>query len=155
MSAHTDNSIIIGAPVDVVWDEANKIERWPELFAGEYARAEVLAAGQDRVVFRLTTEPQENGQSYSWDSERVLDPEHHRAVARRVDTGPFLYMPRFHSFEPCPEGTRVRWVQDFEMRPRAPFTDEQMAARINRGSERNLQRHKEVIEELWKGKAHE
>ena len=46
-------------------------------------------------------------------------------------------------------GTTVRWVQDFEMRPGAPFTDDQMTARINAGSAANLARHKKVIEEHW------
>jgi hypothetical protein len=45
----------------------------------------------------------------------------------------------------------VRWVQDFEMSPRAPFTDTQMTSRINAGSEGNLRRHKQVIEEHWNG----
>lgn len=151
MSAHTDNSIVIEAPVEVVWEEVNRLEQWPVLFAEEYERVDVLATEADRVTFRITTKPQENGQSYSWVSERVLDREHHRVVARRLETGPFLYMHIVHSFEECPEGTRVRWVQDFEMRPRAPFTDTQMTSRINAGSEGNLRRHKQVIEERWNG----
>lgn len=149
MSAHTDNSIVIEAPVEMVWEEANRLEQWPVLFAAEYARVDVLARESDRVTFRITTKPQENGSSYNWLSERVLDPEHHRVVARRLETGPFLYMHIFHSFDECPEGTRVRWVQDFEMRPQAPFTDAQMAGRINAGSEGNLRRHKQVIEQHW------
>jgi aromatase len=151
MSAHTDNSIVIEAPVDMVWEEVNRLEQWPVLFGEEYERVDVLATEGDRVTFRITTKPQENGQSYSWVSERVLDREHHRVVARRLETGPFLYMHIVHSFEECPEGTRVRWVQDFEMRPRAPFTDAQMTSRINAGSEGNLRRHKQVIEERWNG----
>jgi aromatase len=151
MSAHTDNSIVIEAPVDMVWEEVNRLEQWPVLFGEEYERVDVLATEADRVTFRITTKPQENGQSYSWVSERVLDREHHRVVARRLETGPFLYMHIVHSFEECPEGTRVRWVQDFEMRPRAPFTDAQMTSRINAGSEGNLRRHKQVIEERWNG----
>jgi acyl-CoA synthetase (AMP-forming)/AMP-acid ligase II len=151
MSAHTDNSIVIEAPVEVVWEEVNRLEQWPVLFAEEYQRVDVLTTEADRVTFRITTKPQENGQSYSWVSERVLDREHHRVVARRLETGPFLYMHIVHSFEECPEGTRVRWVQDFEMKPRAPFTDTQMTSRINAGSEGNLRRHKQVIEEHWNG----
>jgi aromatase len=150
MSAHTENSIVIEVPVDVVWEEVNRLEQWPLLFAEEYARVDILARDGDRVTFRITTKPQENGRSFSWVSERVLDPQRFQAVARRVETGPFLYMHIFHSLEKCPEGTRVRWVQDFEMRPQAPFTDEQMATRINRGSERNLQRHKQIVEQHWK-----
>jgi aromatase len=149
MSAHTDNEIVIDAPVDVVWEEANDLAQWPVLFAEEYDRVDVLDGSGGRVTFRITTKPQENGQQYSWVSERTPDLENHRVTARRVQTGPFLYMHLMHEYIPTGDGTKVRWVQDFEMKPGAPFTDEQMAARINHGSARNLARHKEVIERHW------
>ena len=41
MSAHTDNSIVISAPMDLVWERTNDIESWPRLF-GEYSSAEIL-----------------------------------------------------------------------------------------------------------------
>jgi aromatase len=44
---------------------------------------------------------------------------------------------------------RVRWVQDFEMRPGAPFSDEQMAARINANSKVQLGNHKTAIERAY------
>lgn len=36
MAGHTDNSITVDAPLDLVWDITNDIEKWPELFS-EYA----------------------------------------------------------------------------------------------------------------------
>jgi aromatase len=150
MSGHTDNEIVIDAPVDVVWEEANNLAQWPVLFAGEYERVDVLDSPADRVIFRITMKPQEDGRRYSWVSERVPDPGRRQVVARRIETGPFLYMHIVHAFSEHGAGTRVRWVQDFEMRPGAPFTDEQMAARINHGSEQNLRRHKQVIEQHWR-----
>jgi len=147
MSAHTDNSIVIEAPLDLVWSMANDVESWPRLFEGEYAAAEVLQRENGRIVFRLTTVPQEDGRSYSWVSERVLDEERHCVQARRVELGPFRYMSIFQSFEEVPEGVRLRWVQDFEVRPGAPFTDEQMAARINGNSAEQLRSHKRQIEQ--------
>jgi aromatase len=149
MSGHTDNEIVIDAPVDTVWAEANDLAQWPVLFAEEYERVEVLDDSGGRVTFRITTKAQEDGRQYSWVSERVPDPEHRRVVARRIETGPFLYMHIVHEYLPVGDGTRLRWVQDFEMRPGAPFTDQQMAARINHGSAQNLARHKEVIEAHW------
>jgi aromatase len=150
MSAHTDNEIVVDAPVDVVWEEANNLAQWPLLFADEYERVDVLESSGDRVTFRITMKPQEDGRRYSWVSERVPDPLRRQVVARRIETGPFLYMHIMHGFTADGSGTRVRWVQDFEMRPGAPFTDEQMAARINLGSTQNLQRHKQVIEQHWR-----
>lgn len=151
MSGHTDNEIVIDAPVDVVWKEANDLKQWPVLFAEEYDSVDVLEENEDgRVTFRITTKPQENGRQYSWISERVPDAGRHQVIARRIETGPFLYMHIMHAFdETDTKATRVRWVQDFEMRPGAPFTDEQMTARINHGSKQNLKRHKEVIEQHW------
>jgi aromatase len=151
MSAHTDNSIVIEAPLDLVWQMANDVESWPTLFVGEYARGEVLERTGDRIVFRLTTVPEfsphNDGKSYSWVSERVLDEEHHYVNARRVELGPFRYMHIFQSFENVPGGVRLRWVQNFEIREGAPFTDEQMAARINHHSREQLENHKRVMEE--------
>ena len=146
MSAHTDNSIVIDAPLDLVWAMANDVESWPKLFVGEYAGATVLDRDGNRIVFRLTTCRMEDGRSYSWVSERVLDPERRCVSARRIELGPFRYMSIFQSFEQVPDGVRLRWVQDFEVGDRAPFTDEQMARRINDNSRLQLQHHKELIE---------
>jgi aromatase len=57
-------------------------------------------------------------------------------------------MHLFQSFTAVEGGTRLRWVQDFEARPDAPFTDEEMRRRIDTGARVNLRRHKEVIEAL-------
>jgi aromatase len=148
MSAHTDNEIVIGAPLELVWEVANDVERWPELFAGEYAAAEVLERSADRVRFRLTTVPGPDGSTYRWVSERCLDRRRGAVSARRVDPGPYRYVHIFHSFTEAEGGTRLRWVQDFEARPDAPFTDEEMRRRIDAASRVNLRRHKEVIEAL-------
>jgi len=148
MSAHTDNEVFIAAPLPLVWEVANDIERWPELFAGEYEAAEVLERTDDRVRFRLTTAPGPDGATYRWVSERCLDRARGTVSARRLEPGPFRYMHLFQSFTAVEGGTRLRWVQDFEARPDAPFTDEQMRRRIDTGARANLHRHKEVIEGL-------
>ena len=148
MSAHTDNEVVIAAPLELVWEVANDVERWPQLFAGEYAAAEVLERDDERIRFRLTTVPGPDGSTYRWVSERYLDRRRGTVSARRVDPGPFRYMHLFHSFTEVEGGTRLRWVQDFEARPDAPFTDDEMRRRIDAGSRANLRRHKDVIEAL-------
>ena len=146
MAGHTDNSIEISAPPELTWRIANDLGRWTELFAGEYASVEVLAESADRVRFRLTTEPRD-GRVFSWVSERCPDHERRTVTARRVETGPFRYMHIFQTVTPAPGGGSVlRWVQDFEAGPAAPFTDEQMQAHIDGSTTANLLRHKEVIE---------
>jgi aromatase len=146
MAMHTDNEIDIEAAPEEVWRTANDVRGWPRLFEGEYAAAEILQEEADRVVFRLTTVPDHSGVQRSWVSERVMDAEAGTVHARRLETGPFLYMHIFQSFEEVPGGTRLRWVQDFEVLPGAPFTEQQMADRINANSRVQLARHKSVIE---------
>ncbi|MFH8404379.1 SRPBCC family protein [Streptomyces sp. NPDC018019] len=147
MAAHTDNEIVIDAPFETVWKTANDVANWPELFQGAYDRAEILHGDESRMTFRLTTTPDEEGKQYSWVSERVMDREEGAVSARRIENGPFLYMHIFQSFESLPEGgTRLRWVQDFEVLPHIPYDDAWFADRINKNSRRELARHKEYIE---------
>src|SRR5262249_40352051 len=146
MAAHVENEVLIGAPLDLVWDVANDIERWPELFAGEYARAEVLERADGRVRFRLTTTPGPDGAGHRWESERWMDRARGTVQARRIEPGPFRYVHIFQSFTTVIGGTRLRWVQDFEARPDAPFSDEQARRRIDAAARANLCRHREIIE---------
>jgi aromatase len=147
MSGHTDNSVEIDAPPALTFEIANDLARWPELFAGEYASVEVLEQGPGRVRFRLTTEPHPDGQVFSWVSERFADAAAMTVTARRVETGPFTYMHIFQMVTPAPGGGSVlRWVQDFEAREGAPFTDQEMSGHIDESSAENLLRHKQVIE---------
>lgn len=147
MAGHTDNSITIAAPPELTWEIANDLRRWPELFRGEYAAVEILEAESDRKRFRLTTEPRD-GVSHTWVSERCLDHERRTVTARRIDTGPFRYVHIFQCVTADAAGGSVlRWVQDFEARPAAPFTDEQMAAHIDAATAANMRRHKEVVEQ--------
>ena len=41
MAGHTDNAIVIDAPMDLVWEMTNDVPAWPQLFS-EYAAAEIL-----------------------------------------------------------------------------------------------------------------
>lgn len=91
MSGHTDNSITIDAPLDLVWDITNDIENWPQLFS-EYAALEVLSREGDSTTFRLTMHPDESGKVWSWVSERTVDRPGRTVRARRVETGPFDHM---------------------------------------------------------------
>ncbi|ABW11823.1 cyclase/dehydrase [Parafrankia sp. EAN1pec] len=137
MSGHTDNSIFIDADIDLVWSMTNDLESWPSLFT-EYASVEILEKAENTFKFRLTMHPDENGTSWSWVSERTLDPVNHKVRAYRVETGPFEYMHIEWTYLPEGTGTRMRWVQDFQMRPTAPVTTEQMTQRINTNTPREM-----------------
>ncbi|MER5938976.1 MULTISPECIES: SRPBCC family protein [unclassified Streptomyces] len=133
MAGHTENEITIAAPLDLVWDMTNDLERWPQLFS-EYASCEVLSREDDTVTFRLTMHPDENGKVWSWVSERAADRDKLIVRARRVETGPFAYMNIVWEYEETPAGVRMHWTQDFAMKPEAPVDDAGMTDIINRNS---------------------
>ncbi|MFD0854540.1 SRPBCC family protein, partial [Actinomadura adrarensis] len=86
MAGHTENSIVIDAPMDLVWDMTNDVASWPNLYS-EYAAAEILSEEDGVIRFRLTMHPDENGKQWSWVSERRPDPATRTVRARRVEPG--------------------------------------------------------------------
>ena len=151
MAGHTENSIVINAPMDLVWDMTNDVESWTTLFS-EYSEATILERNGDTVRFRLSMHPDENGKVWSWVSERTPDVKTRTVKAHRVETGPFEYMNIQWFYEPADGGIRMRWVQDFHMKPQAPVNDEQMTDRINSNSKVQLALIKEKVERQAKAK---
>jgi aromatase len=133
MTARTESSVVINAPLDLVWSRTNDVANWPQLFT-EYAKAEVLAEEDGRVRFRLTMHPDENGNEWSWVSERVADQTTRVVLAHRVEPGPFRFMQIRWTYDEVDDGVLMRWVQEFEMRPGAPVDDAAMAENINNNS---------------------
>jgi aromatase len=144
MSGHTENRVLIKAPLEQVWTVTNDVPRWTWLFT-EYAEAEVLETADNYVKFRLTTHP-ENAQTWTWVSERRLDPANHVVEARRVETGPFEYMNIRWEYRETDDGVEMRWMQDFQMRTTAPVDDAGMTERINTNTPIQMARIKELIE---------
>jgi len=146
MTGHVENSVVIDAPMDLVWRMTNDIESWPTLFS-EYSDAKILERDGDTIRFRLTLHPDEDGKVWSWVSERVPDAETRTVVARRLPPGPFEYMDiRWLYDEPESGGVRMTWIQDFHMRAEAPVDDAQMQARLDAGTKVQMPLIKERIE---------
>ena len=145
--AHTDNSVVIDRPIDEVWKRMNDLENWTNLFT-EYASVEVLEREGDTVKFRLTThpDPEYDGQVWSWVSERTMYPDEYRTKSHRIETGPFEYMNIDWYFEPEGGGTKMRWVQDFSMKPSAPANDEQAEDYLNKNTAEQMKAIKERLE---------
>lgn len=143
----TDNSTEIKAPLDVVWERMNDVENWPTLFT-EYAKAEILERNGDSIKFRLTThpDPEYDGQVWSWVSERTVDPNTHTVKARRIETGPFEYMSIEWFFEEAGEATKMRWVQDFSMKPDAPADDATAEDYMNKNTKEQMGIIKDKLE---------
>lgn len=146
MSVRTENSIMIDAPLEEVWRITNDISDWPNLFT-EYARVDILERKGDTVRFRLTMHPDEQGKVWSWVSERTADLRKRTVKAHRVETGPFEYMNIEWYYEPADGGTKMRWVQEFTMKPGAPANDEQMEQYINNNTKTQMAIIKERIEQ--------
>jgi quercetin dioxygenase-like cupin family protein/ribosome-associated toxin RatA of RatAB toxin-antitoxin module len=131
---HTDNAIEIDAPIGFVWAQTNDVRSWPDLFT-EYAKVEVLEEADAAVTFRLTMHPDEQGREWSWVSERAWDADTWTVRSRRVETGPFEFMNITWTYaELAPDRTRMRWIQDFHMKPAAPVDTAGMTNHINANS---------------------
>ncbi len=144
--ARIDNAIVVDAPMELLWDMTNDVESWPELFS-EYAAAEILERDGATVRFRLTLHPDEQGQVWSWVSERTPDPVTRTVRARRIETGPFEFMNLYWSYTPTEAGVEMRWQQEFTVRQGLPFGDPEMAERLNTNTRREMARIKGLVEE--------
>jgi aromatase len=145
---HTDNSIVIGAPRRLVWDLTNDVENWTDLFT-EYRSVQVLHRDGNTVRFRLTMHPDPDGTVWSWVSERTADPATWQVHAHRVETGPFEYMRLHWRYEAEADGgTRLTWVQDFNLRPDAPVDNRGMEARLNAGTREQMAIIRDKVERI-------
>jgi aromatase len=144
MSAVTENAVLIEAPLETVWTVTNDVASWPWLFT-EYASAEILETAENYVKFRLTTHPEDN-QTWSWVSERRLDPDNRVVLARRVETGPFEYMNIRWEYRTVGDAVEMRWRQEFHLKPTAPVDDAAMTERINTNTPIQMARIKQLIE---------
>src|SRR5262245_60294814 len=147
---HVDNAIVINADMDLVWDVTNDVEHWPQLFT-EYASAEIIERDGNTVRFRLTMHPDENGKVWSWVSERTVDKGRRHVTARRVEPGPFEFMNIEWTYMPEGNGVRMRWVQDFRMRPDAPIDTAAMTDRINANTAVQMDIIRQKVERLAAG----
>jgi aromatase len=133
MSGHTDNEILIDAPMDLVWKMTNDIESWTELFS-EYSEAKIIEERDGTILFRLALHPDENGTVWGWVSARTPDEATRTVRSQRVETGPFKYMWIYWEYIQTDQGVRMRWVQDFEMKPGMALDDQAMQDRLNRNT---------------------
>lgn len=145
MSKRTENETVINAPLDKVWDITNDVENWPDLFT-EYASAEILERDGSTVRFRLTMHPDKDGKIWSWVSERTTDANLRTVKAHRIETGPFDFMNIWWYYEEVPGGTKMRWVQEFHMKPSAPVDDDWMENNINTNTKTQMSIIKEKVE---------
>lgn len=129
--SRTENSVVIDAPFDLVWDMTNDLRAWVGFFP-KYASVEVIEREGNRVRFRITKFPDDQGRVWSWVSERILDREKGEVRARRVETGAFEFINLHWTYEEVPDGILMTWRNEFAMKPDSPLSDEQITANITR-----------------------
>jgi aromatase len=146
VAGHTDNAVLIDAPMALVWSMTNDLESWPSLFS-EYASVEILERRGPSVRFRLTMHPDELGRVWSWVSERTPDPTTRTVAAHRVETGPFEYMNLAWTYTSHSAGVLMRWVQDFTMKPDAHTDDAGMQDYLNKNTKIQQERIRRIVEQ--------
>ena len=136
MAGHVDVDMVVPAPLDLVWRVSNEFERW------EASRHNLLASTPDgeRFSFRVTTHPDREGRTWTFNVERCLYPEQHAVYARRWGNPSFRYSVAWWLYEEVPEGTLLRTVQDFEMADGAPMDDARMQELLARGTRASMER---------------
>src|SRR4030042_1015912 len=132
--SHTNNSILINAPYDKVFDISNDVERWTELFGGEYKEANILKREGNKITFSLTDD-----EGHSWQSFRLLFKDNYLAYAQKLPPEfPFKHMKIIWLYTPQPDGIVMTWIQHFQMDEKAGVNDSQVEDMINKHSQENL-----------------
>ncbi|WP_020673767.1 SRPBCC family protein [Amycolatopsis nigrescens] len=145
MAACNHASIVIDAPMDLVWDMTNDVASWPELF-NDYAATEILGAEGDTTRFRVTMRPDERGSSHGWAAERAVDPAKRTARMRQLDGHAFDFMDISWQYVETAGGVELRWVHEFHVSDAMPYDDNAMVALLQKTVPLQLAHIKKQIE---------
>lgn len=143
------NAIVIEAPVDEVFCLTNDVRTWPNLFT-EYESSEVIEETRGDVTFRLTTHPDENGQSWSWIAHRQTNFERKSTYSEREpSSGPFAKMQiRWWYDSLGPTTSLMTWEQEFTIKAGAPVSDQEAIDYLNKQTKIQQQVIKERLERM-------
>lgn len=144
------NVVAIEAPLEEVFRLTNDVRTWPELFT-EYKTSEVLEEKMGDVTFRLTTHPDENGQTWSWIARRQTDFVRKSTYSEREpDSGPFARMEIRWWYDGLGSSlTLMTWEQEFTMRPTAPVSEQGATDYLNKHTKIQQQVIKERVEKMY------
>ncbi len=143
------NAVVIEAPVDEVFRLTNDVRIWPDLFT-EYESSEVIEETPGNVTFRLTTYPDETGQSWSWIAHRQTDYERKSTYSEREpSSGPFSKMViRWWYDSLGSTSTLMTWEQEFTIKPGAPVSEQEATNYLNKQTRIQQQVIKECVEKM-------
>lgn len=135
-------SILIEENIDKVFEITNDLDRWIELFGGEYTNVEILDRQDNRIKFKLTSED-----GRSWASMRYIDKENHVIKAERLEPKfPFKFMNIHWNYETNDAGTIMTWRQEYAVDDSLIDKTETIHHHIVTHTEKNQQRIKRIIE---------
>ncbi len=148
------NAIAIEAPVDEVFRLTNDVRTWPALFT-EYLSSEIIEESPGDVTFRLTTHPDENGQSWSWIARRQTNFERKSTYSEREpSSGPFARMEiRWWYDSLGPTTALMTWEQEFTIKPDAPISEQEATDYLNKQTRIQQRVIKERVEKIVAGAA--
>jgi aromatase len=147
VAGHVDVRTLVDAPLAAVWAAANDPAEW----AGAGHPVRDVTGGGDRIRFSVTTPPDEQGRSFSYDVERTADERSGTVYSRRIGSPDFRYSHVWFRYAEAGPVTEVRCVVDFEMTDEAPLGDAEMAELMARGLRRNLTETARRIEGAGRG----
>lgn len=145
MTAKVTASVVINAPMELVWEKTNDVAAWPDLYR-EYAKVEILQREGDLLRFRLTMHPDDSGKAHIWSAERVLDVANRTVRSKGLESHAFESMDMEWRYTEVDGGVEMTWSQEFHLFDRIPVPDEAMAARIGQTANAQLAHLKELIE---------
>jgi aromatase len=143
------HAMLIQVPVEEVFKLTNNVRTWPTLFT-EYQSSEVIEETDTSVTFRLTTNPDETGQQWSWIAQRHTNPEQRSTYSERLpSSGPFEQMKIRWWYDAASEhSTVMTWEQEFTMKATSPVTEEQATAYLNKQTKIQQSVIKERVEQM-------
>jgi aromatase len=143
------NAVVIKAPVDEIFRLTNDVRTWPDLFT-EYQSSEVIEEAPGDVTFRLTTYPDETGQSWSWIARRQTNFERKSTYSEREPfSGPFARMEiRWWYDSLDPTTTLMTWEQEFTLKPGASVSEQEATSYLNKQTGVQQQVIKERLEKI-------
>jgi predicted ester cyclase len=143
VAGHVDVRQLVRAPRAAVWALANDPAGWG---AAGHPVQDLERIG-DRVRFRVTTPPSQQGQSWTYTVERTADEAARTVYSRRLGSPDFRYCHVWFAYEDRDGATEMRCVLDFEMTPASRLGDAEMAAVMERGLRQNMAATARVIEQ--------
>jgi ribosome-associated toxin RatA of RatAB toxin-antitoxin module len=139
---HTEHTVTVDAPVDVVWDVVVDVEGYARIFPPT-REATILDSSPTHQTVRLVVDV--SGEIQTWVSRRDIDAEHRVVAYRQLDLAPLIgYMGGEWRALPV-TATTTQLVLTHDFRPKDPvdglvagrFTREQADEMLRAAVERN------------------